>query len=424
MERVMECFALLNCFLEICCFIKVVEGLSGNKGNKQKILQYIFFGSIIAISAYINIFDGNRSFQVFHHISLLCLIMERYEIQFVEAIIYTLLGCLIVSVLELLIYIPCNIVCRLLRYPLDISVLVVSLTLLTCYILQRTKFLLIGKHWTESLKKFTNKYISLITVSIAFAVFVSILNFEDGMTFEEGLYLSLMVFIFLIMIYIISQEQTELELRREYEKRYDEVILEIRARQHKYTNQLNSIYSLHKLYDNYDELVEHQMMEMEQLNQYAMPNKILILERPLVITHIYNKLCEAKEKNIDVKTEFLCSLYDISIPDILFVEIIGNILDNAIEEVEKDTKGEKVIFSISENLDEVCISVSNEHIKIPYEQYKNFFSEGYSTKGEGRGIGLPYVKRIVEKHSGHIDIGNIELDGKNYFTVRMYFKRK
>ena len=155
-----------------------------------------------------------------------------------------------------------------------------------------------------------------------------------------------------------------------------------------------------------------------------MPNKILILERPLVITHIYNKLCEAKEKNIDVTTEFSCSLNDISIPDILFVEIIGNLLDNAIEEVEKDVKREKVIFSILENQDEVCISVSNEHIKIPYEQYGQFFAEGYSTKGESRGIGLPYVKKIVENYSGRIDIGNVELDGRNYFTIRIYFKRK
>lgn len=155
-----------------------------------------------------------------------------------------------------------------------------------------------------------------------------------------------------------------------------------------------------------------------------MPNKIVILERPLVITHVYNKLCEAKEKNIDVKTEFSCSLYDMSIPDILFVEIIGNLLDNAIEEVEKDAKAEKILFSISENLGEVCISVSNEHTKIPYEQYKRFFTEDYSTKGEGRGIGLPYVKRIVEKYSGRIDIGNVEVDGENYFTIRIYFKRK
>lgn len=420
----MECFVPLNCFLEICCFIKVVEALSANKGSKQKILQYVFFGIIIVISAYINIFDGNRNFQGLHYISLLCLIIVRYEMQFFEAIIYTLLGCLIVSVLELMIYILCNIVCRSLEISLDFSVLVVSLTLGICCILKKAKFMLLGKHLIENLKKRSNKYIVLFVISIAFGVIVNMINFDERMTFGEGLYLFLLVCIFLIMIYKISKEQIELEVRREYEKRYDEVISEIRARQHKFTNQLNSIYSLHKLYDNYDELVEHQMIEMERLNQYAMPNKILILERPLVITHIYNKLCEAKEKNIDVTIEFSCSLNDISVPDILFVEIIGNLLDNAIEEVEKSVKREKVLFSISEKQDEICISVSNEHIKIPYEEYRKFFNEGYSTKGESRGIGLPYVKRIVENYSGRIDMGNVELDGSNYFTIRLYLKRK
>lgn len=424
MERVMKCFVLFNCFLEVCCFIKVVEGLSGNKGNKQKVLQYSYFGIIIAISAYINIFNGNRSFQVFHHICLLCLIMVRYEMQFVEAVIYTLLGILIVSALELMVYIPCNIVCGLVGSSLDFSILVVSITLGICCILKKAKFMLLGKFWIKNLKKHTNKYILLIAVSIAFGSVVNMVNFDKGMVFEEGLYLSLLAFIFLIMIYKISKEQTELELRRENEKQYDVLISEIRARQHKFTNQLNSIYSLHKLYDNYDELVEHQMVEMERLNQYEMPNKILILERPLVIAHIYNKLCEAKEKNIDVKTEFLCSLNDVCIPDILFVEIIGNLLDNAIEEVEKDAKEEKVFFSISENQNEVHISVSNEHAKIPYEQYKIFFTEGYSTKGENRGIGLAYVKRIVEKYSGCIDIGNVEWNGRNFFTIHIHFTRK
>ncbi len=72
-------------------------------------------------------------------------------------------------------------------------------------------------------------------------------------------------------------------------------------------------------YRNYDDLVEHQILELNLLKGYLMPNKVLILDRPLVAAHIYNKLYEAEERGIRLNTDFSCSIQNLDILNILIL---------------------------------------------------------------------------------------------------------
>ncbi len=243
------------------------------------------------------------------------------------------------------------------------------------------------------------------------------------MSLQEGIYLSIALFMFLMMVYKLSGYQMEIEYHKRYADKYGEVITELRERQHKFMNQLDSIYALCKIYDNYDDLVYHQAAELDNLRRYLMPGKIFILRRPLVIAHVYTKLCEAEEKQIEINTDFSCSLEYIDVPDIFLIEILGNLLDNAMDEVLARKMHEKIKISITDDGNEICISVGNEHDKIPYKKYSRFFEEGYSAKGEEHGVGLPYVKKIVDKFHGHIEAGNVMYESNNYFVVSIYFKR-
>ncbi len=153
-----------------------------------------------------------------------------------------------------------------------------------------------------------------------------------------------------------------------------------------------------------------------------MPDTMMVLGRPLVIAHIYKKMCEAENMGIVMKTQFSCSLKDINIPDIYLIEIIGNLIDNAMEETISRKLNENIFVSISTDIEEVCIHIYNEHSRIPYSVYNKFFEQGFSTKGDRRGAGLPYVKRIVNRYGGRIEIGNTEFNGKNCFSVFIYFK--
>ena len=417
-----EYLVLLNGVLEICALTKMAEVFAGYKSKRKSVLAVLLLLLMLCISAFINISGGSRIFQVFHYICLFGVIAIRYEIGCKIAVIYTVCSFLAVGILELIIYVPFNLLRRYLQVQWDFSTLVVFLTFVVCFFIEKSRIIFLGRKWIEVFRKRINIYFVIVALSVVLAFAVNMISFNEGMSLAEGVYLSVAVFMLLAMLYKTNRYQIELELHKKYQERYGEVIAEIRARQHKFMNQLNSIYSLHTIYDNYDDLVKAQATGLNNLKQYIMPNKILVLERPLVVAHIYNKLCEAEEKYIKVDTDFSCSLQNIDIPDIFLLEIIGNLLDNAMDEVLSRKKGEKIIFTITGSKNEICISVGNEHDKIPYVQFQNFFQEEYSSKGKNHGIGLPYVKKIAKKYNGRIDVGNMEIDKRNYFTIRVYFK--
>ena len=285
------------------------------------------------------------------------------------------------------------------------------------------KIFVINRKWLDSYKEKINVQFLIILFALLLAFIIGLIKFGNGLSWGEGVYLPIALFMFLVFIYKISAYQMEIDYHKRYANKYGEVITELRERQHKFINQLDSIYALCRVYDNYDELVRHQTEELDSLRKYLMPGKLLILERPLVVAHIYTKLCEAEEKQIDIHTDFSCSLEPMDVPDIFLIEILGNLLDNAIDEVTARKKQEKIRIAITDNGEEICLSIANEHDKIPYDKYSRFFQEGYSEKGNNRGVGLPYVKKIVDKFHGRIEVGNIIYRLENYFIVRVYFKR-
>ena len=64
-----------------------------------------------------------------------------------------------------------------------------------------------------------------------------------------------------------------------------------------------------------------------------MPAKILILESPLVVAHVYQKMYEAREAGIDMELDLRCGLQDLKIPEIYLIEVLGNLLGNAMDEI-------------------------------------------------------------------------------------------
>lgn len=242
---------------------------------------------------------------------------------------------------------------------------------------------------------------------------------SDAVT--EGFFLLMAVLAVVCAAYKISVYYYEWKVRKEYSEAYKNMIDMIRNRQHKFMNQLNAVYLLFELYDNYEDLVREQAKELKSLKEYMMPNRLLVLERPLMITHVYQKMCEAMDKGIDLQINLSCSMQEVGVPDVFLIEIIGNVLDNAMDEVVMRGQDEVVYLFIFRDQGRVYIHICNEHEKIPYAVYKNFFRRGYSSKGENRGLGLPYVKRIVDKYRGSIEIGNEEIQGKNCFCVKISF---
>lgn len=190
----------------------------------------------------------------------------------------------------------------------------------------------------------------------------------------------------------------------------------------KYTDELNKQYhEIRKFRHDYINILssmEHYIQEkkLDQLEYYyyqnILPTKKIFEKNNLHLNDIQKiksneiksilmtKLVIAQEKNLTVQVEVrdVVTLPKI-IDSIIFIRILGILLDNAIEELETLSDGELriAIFYQEKDLVFVVQNTCHSHIS-PIHQLKK---EGYSTKGDNRGIGLKNIDDLI-RESEHI----------------------
>ncbi|WP_375180404.1 GHKL domain-containing protein [Enterococcus rotai] len=117
-----------------------------------------------------------------------------------------------------------------------------------------------------------------------------------------------------------------------------------------------------------------------------------------------NKLSISQELEIDTEVEISERIENINADSIVLVRALGIILDNAIEAAEQIDNG-MIRVAFFRKLNKLVIVVVNscsEEIPKLFELKK----EGFSTKGENRGMGLSNLEQMVAS------TGNMMLDTK------------
>lgn len=129
-----------------------------------------------------------------------------------------------------------------------------------------------------------------------------------------------------------------------------------------------------------------------------------ILEPTPIIEEILNSISYLKprtSKMVEYKVENeLTSETKVNINKYLFAWAIENITKNAIDAMN----GIGIItFHIFKKNNNVVIDISDTGKGIPSNRFKSIFKPGYTTKKRGWGLGLSFVKRIIENyHKGHV----------------------
>lgn len=110
--------------------------------------------------------------------------------------------------------------------------------------------------------------------------------------------------------------------------------------------------------------------------------------------------------------------HDIHANEELLKQVWINLLDNA---VKFSPQGEEIGISIVETADTVTVSIKNRGQEIREEDKVRIFGKFYqgdtSRSGEGTGIGLAIVKRIVDLHEGVVTLTSSP--DATVFTVRL-----
>lgn len=269
---------------------------------------------------------------------------------------------------------------------------------------------------------------SLGTVILVASLFL--LSFKWNKSFEIFYYVLLGISIILIIVSVIDigkhkikmrEAEAELKLHRLYEASFQNLIDDICAKQHEFDNHINAIYSQHRLCKSYDELVEAQRKYCGEIILENHFNKILSKGNPVIIGFLYSKLSEMGKKGITVTYQINIGDLKCEIPVYKMVELLGNLINNAMEAVQEE-KGE-IYVSIVEESDMIVIEISNESEVIDEKKIKEFFRKGYSEKGKNRGYGLYNVGKICEEYGIAINCKNEKRENENWIVFKLVINK-
>lgn len=219
-----------------------------------------------------------------------------------------------------------------------------------------------------------------------------------------------------------KEMEAELRLHKLYESSFQELIDEISARQHEFDNHINTIYSQHCLYKTYEELVEAQRKYCNEIVEENHLNKMLSKGNPVILGFLYSKFMEMEKKGIPFTYQINIGDLKSEVPIYKLVEILGNLIKNAVEELEKREKG-GIYISLKENEKIIQIVVSNENEFVDEKKMKDFFKKGYSEKGKNRGFGLYNIGKICQEYDIAITCKNEEIEERNWLVFKLIINK-
>ncbi len=178
----------------------------------------------------------------------------------------------------------------------------------------------------------------------------------------------------------------------------------MRGQRHDFLNHVQVIQSFVKM----GKFSELERYTQELVGEISETNQILHIGDPALSALIQSKLITAEHNKIWMQQHF-SDLEDLSlgVKSVDIVKIVGNLLDNAFDEVTKLHPDLRWVEMKGWKENEMLIfTVRNPGRFISEGEIAKIFSLGYSTKDhpDHRGIGLSVVKERVEHYNGMVHV--------------------
>ena len=261
-----------------------------------------------------------------------------------------------------------------------------------------------------------NQYVSyiLIFLSISTVVFfyINIMAIDHDNFYESVqnnlamflVYLVLLAMSMFVVLYLafkqykMKQREQEMQNFESYVASLEQINQDMRRFKHDYINILSSLRTfiddrnyegLHKYF--YQHILEAN--HHEQLNQQAMMtlNNLKINSLKGLLT---TKILQAQSHYVPFKIEIVEEITEISADPIVLNRLVGILLDNAIEAArEVENREVRVAFiRLDGSILLVVTNTFNQELDLKVHE---IFQEGFSTKGDNRGLGLANLRQMI-----------------------------
>ena len=223
----------------------------------------------------------------------------------------------------------------------------------------------------------------------------------------------------------LRESQKQLQSYEQYLPIIEDLIDQVRMRQHDYNNELQAISMLPISYTDYDSLTAALSKKLDMsCNDHVIKNSYLLkINMKLIAGFLFSKMNLANERNIDIQIDVKNSMLTSKAEEFELLDVMSILVDNAFDATE-DGGWIKVI--INSDGSATTIETLNAGPKLTADMRKNYFAKGYTTKPlkdgvYSRGIGLFKLKQLVTKYHGNILLDNQVIDGQNciHFNVSL-----
>ena len=177
----------------------------------------------------------------------------------------------------------------------------------------------------------------------------------------------------------------------------------LRAQRHDFMNHLQVVFSLLELED-YKEASDYIERVYGDIRRVS---RTLKTAHPAINALLAAKVgdCEARGVHVDLQIESPWA--GLPVESWEMCRVLGNLIDNAMDAM-KDAPEPRLLIRLSESVQSYTFVIANNGPMIQPSIAERIFQRGFSTKGEGRGMGLSIVRGIMESGGGRLTLASEE----------------
>ncbi len=377
---------------------------------------------LLLIMEFINVFQLGGIFSILGYGVLFVYCKNEFKKTIIETIVSLLMYIVILSFLQCI----CNLFVSIVINKQDIRYFISNVILLLISILILPKCGLSKLHKTLCLK---NK---LIFYLLGFMFLVIAAMYLQGKVFYKVqikdfilVIPAIILLLYLVMKWHTAQMESE-RMEQQYEqakeatKEYDELLTNIRLRQHELKNHLAAIFSAHYTYKTYEKLVRVQEEYCNKIMKENEYNNLILLGDKVLVGYLHGKFQEAEKDEIQIQYRISAKINKINVSTYYLIEMLGILFDNAMEAL-KSSEQKIISFEFCELDDVYQFSIGNPYSYVSYEEISEWFQLEKSEKGKGRGLGLYHLKCLCRDWNCDVGCRNIEIYNTNWilFTLKI-----
>ena len=396
---------LINFFINILDTINIIYLWSILNKKNNSVYKLLF--SIIICSTLVTLIEYFELNFIASYIVLIVTITITYKKKLKDLILEFFL----ILFIEMSFQLITSLIMNASTYNNDIKAIAVELITL-CTIIIFSKLSLSNNISFEKINNNISMYL-ISTFSMDVIIFKIILVYDDTLILNHLSITALIVTISLIsqvLIYISiirgMKEKQKLEISKEYNGVIDEIVQEIKQRQHDFVNYKNTIRGIVEVVDE-DQIGEAIRNYIKDEDIYDNKiNELIYIDNIIVRSIIYRSMCKAKKHNINFQYRMDNNVLDNILSYNEISNLLNNLLNNAFEETMKENCIEKNIEIIILKEDETPhLIVINQLAHSNDFKINEMFTRGYSTKNTGtRGYGLYNIEQIITSHKGCLEV--------------------